>query len=308
MLENKTFEGVNKKPFFSVVIPTYNCAKFLKRSISSVLAQTFQDFELIVVDNSSTDETGAMLKKIDDPRISVIEVQNKGIIAYSRNIGLKRAQGEWVVFLDADDVWLSGKLETVNAKIFENPNVVLLCHNVWRVVYGIRKRIVSCIPSISNIHENLLFVRNCIVTSSVTLKRETAIRIGGFSERRDFVSVEDIDFWIRLSDMGQFCFIDKVLGEWHIHEDNGTKNVELHTNASIQMGEYHMDLWLKKYPGTEEKIRMGTARRFAGVSRALLKGKMFLKARQYAIKSIYITPRNWKAWAVLVFSILRIPI
>ena len=292
-------------PFYSIVIPTYNRARLLERALASVWAQKCQDFEIIIVDNSSTDNTDQVLGNCHDSRLSVIRVQNHGNIAYSRNRGINRARGDWIAFLDSDDVWLPNKLETVQNEIINNPNAILLCHNVWTVTDKGKKRQFSCLPSISNIHENLLFKRNCIVTSATTLRRDIAVKTGGFSEKRELISVEDIDYWIRLSDVGEFCFIDELLGELHIHRDSGRKNVELHANASIHMGEYHFRLWLNENPGSVVMVRKARGKRRASAAHTVLKGNNFLKAREYAISAISLYPFNWKAWVVLILSVLH---
>ena len=130
---------MNKSPFFSVVIPTYNCADFLKRALSSVFVQTYQNFEVIVVDNSSTDNTEDVLNSFDDKRLTVKNVNNNGIIAHSRNKGIKNAIGDWIAFLDSDDVWNSDKLMKVKNAIKQNPKVILICHDEWHIINEERK-------------------------------------------------------------------------------------------------------------------------------------------------------------------------
>ena len=123
-------------PFFSVVIPTYNCAEFLQRSLESVFSQTYQDFEVIVIDNSSTDNTENVLDSVDDKRLTVIKVNNNGIIAHSRNKGIENAKGKWVAFLDSDDIWKPEKLEKISDAIVNNSEVILVCHDEWHVNNG----------------------------------------------------------------------------------------------------------------------------------------------------------------------------
>ena len=277
-------------PFFSAVVPTYNRSKLVQRAISSILAQSFQGFEIIVVDNSSTDNTRETIESLDDPRISIITVQNEGIIAYSRNRGIKEAKGEWVAFLDDDDVWLPEKLETVYSEIQKNSDIILLCSDVMKVIDGTRDSIQKCAPKSQNIYESLLFHRNGIVTSSVVLRRENALKTGGFSEKRDYVSVEDVDYWIRLSNEGDFRFINKPLTELHFHDGRGTRDPNLHATASLCMGEYYLDLWLKDHPGSGLKVRIGRGKRLAGAGRLYLKASNFSKAGKLALHSIILYP------------------
>ena len=110
-------------PRVSVLIPTYNCARFLSQAIDSVLAQTFQDFEILVVDDGSTDDTAQVVARY--PRVRYIRREHCGVSA-SRNAAVAAATGEIVVFLDADDFWLPEKLEKQVTYLDENPNCMLI--------------------------------------------------------------------------------------------------------------------------------------------------------------------------------------
>ena len=130
---------MSKPPFFSVVIPTYNCSDFLKRALTSVFNQTYQNFEVIVIDNSSTDNTEDIINNFDDKRLIATKVNNNGIIAHSRNKGIEIAKGDWIAFLDSDDVWNSDKLIKVKNAIKENPKVILICHDEWHIINNNKK-------------------------------------------------------------------------------------------------------------------------------------------------------------------------
>ena len=98
-------------PLVSIIIPTYNRAEDLKRALQSVFDQTFTDWEVVVVDNHSIDNTDRLIESFNDPRIRLFKIHNEGVIAASRNLGLKHALGEYIAFLDSDDWWLPKKLE-----------------------------------------------------------------------------------------------------------------------------------------------------------------------------------------------------
>ena len=98
-------------PLVSVVIPSYNHGRFLGRALQSVLDQTYTNSEVIVVDNHSTDNTDEVMASFADQRITYLKIHNNGIIAASRNAGLRLAKGEWIAFLDSDDYWSGNKLE-----------------------------------------------------------------------------------------------------------------------------------------------------------------------------------------------------
>ena len=296
---------IYKSPFFSVIIPTYNCARFLKRALSSVISQTYQDFEIIVVDNSSTDDTQNVLESFADQKLNVITVNNNGIIAYSRNRGIENARGEWIALLDSDDIWKPEKLEKVREAINHNPEVILVCHDEWHVDNGQIKKRLKYGPS-TDLYERLLFKGNCLSTSAVSLRRDIALETGGFSEREHFITVEDYEYWIRLSQIGDFFFIDDVLGEWHTHGENYSSTAKFHADALIAVMKHHFDLLLRKFPNKQKQVKHGYSKAWTDAGRILQKGRMFSKANKYVIKAICLNPFQWKAWAVLLLSCLRI--
>jgi glycosyltransferase involved in cell wall biosynthesis len=115
------------KPFFSVVIPLYNKAPHIARSVGSVLNQTFPDFELIIVNDASTDNGVEEVQKFSDPRIRLLHRGNPGPGGYAaRNLGIKEAHGEWVAFLDADDEWYPEHLEMMHALSVQFPDIYFM--------------------------------------------------------------------------------------------------------------------------------------------------------------------------------------
>jgi len=247
-----------------------------------------------------------VLNSYSDPRLNVLTVKNNGIIAYSRNKGIEKSKGEWVAFLDADDIWIPEKLEKVRNAIISNSQAILFCHDEWHVDNGKRKNRLRYGPAVKNFYERLLFKGNCVSTSAVCLRRDIAINSSGFSEREDFVTVEDYEYWIRLSELGDFFFINEVLGEWHTHSSNFSSNAIIHSEALIAVLEHHFDLWLNKFPSTQKQVIRGRSKAWTLSSRILQKNCIFSKAIQYAIKAICLNPFQWKAWGVLLLSLLRI--
>ena len=100
-----------ERPLVSVVIPTYNHAQYLRRALTSVLDQSYVNWEVIVIDNHSTDNTDELMEDFLGPQITYIKIHNSGIIALSRNAGINAARGEWIAFLDSDDWWTKDKLQ-----------------------------------------------------------------------------------------------------------------------------------------------------------------------------------------------------
>ena len=294
-------------PFFSIVIPTYNCADLLKRSLLSVFAQTYQNYEIIVVDNSSLDNTNDVLRTFEDERLSVIKVINNGIIAYSRNKGIKSSNGKWIAFLDSDDVWSPKKLDKVYDVINLNPETILVCHDEWSFVSNVKKNYLNYGPAGRDIYERLLFKSNCLSTSAVCVNKEVVINTGGFSEESRFITAEDYEYWIRLSCEGEFYFINEALGEWHVHSNNDSVgNPIKHASAITSVNEYHLDLWLKENPADYKKVKKGKARMWSTSARILQTGYEFKEAIKYSKLSIQSKLFQFKAWIILVLSILKI--
>ena len=115
-------------PLVSIVIPTYNHAKFIGKALKSVLDQTYENWEAIVIDNQSIDQTSKILSNYTDPRIKCFKINNDGIIAKSRNLGIKKATGEWIAFLDSDDWWTKDKLEACIGMIGTNVDFIYHAH------------------------------------------------------------------------------------------------------------------------------------------------------------------------------------
>ena len=115
--------------FVSVIIPTYNHAKFLAKAIKSVLDQTYTNFEIIVIDNHSTDNTNEVVNSFNDARLKLLKVHNNGVIAISRNKGILEAKGDWIAFLDSDDFWYPSKLETAMNFALQNDEYEVICTN-----------------------------------------------------------------------------------------------------------------------------------------------------------------------------------
>ena len=135
------------KPFFTVVIPTYNRAELLKEAIQSVFDQTFENFELIVIDDHSTDKTKDVVSSFHDSRIKYILNDHAKGGAGTRNAGIFRAKGEWIAFLDDDDIWLPKKLELQYKKIQEIDCTVGLIYTGYAVYDFDKKReILVAIP------------------------------------------------------------------------------------------------------------------------------------------------------------------
>jgi glycosyltransferase involved in cell wall biosynthesis len=214
-------------PKVSVVIPTYNRSKLLKKTLQSVLDQTYRDYEILVVNNSSTDDTKEMIESFEDPRIRVLDIQNQGVIAKSRNLGMRNAQGEYIAFLDDDDLWLPEKLEKQVDYLEKHTEYDLVYAPVWTIDENdVRKEYLEIKrdPAEGRIFYEL--VRgNYISTLTVMMRRPLLSDIGFFSEDPALRSIEDYDYWLRIALKKQIGFIDEPLALYRVHSSGVSKTV-----------------------------------------------------------------------------------
>jgi glycosyltransferase involved in cell wall biosynthesis len=212
-------------PLVSVIIPTYNQAALLQKALQSVINQTCSDWEAIVIDNNSTDETKVVVESIHDERIRYVAFSNNGIIAASRNHGIRLATGDIVAFLDSDDLWYPSKLSTSLDSIKNGADAV--CHGLWIRKDGILDNKLGPEHLSEKIFETLLYKGNSgIATSAVMVKKECFDRFGVFSEDPTIVTAEDYELWLRLAKRGiRWGFIPEVLGEYTVHGKNASGNV-----------------------------------------------------------------------------------
>ncbi|MBO7678056.1 MAG: glycosyltransferase family 2 protein, partial [Thermoguttaceae bacterium] len=120
-------------PFFSVVVPVYNARQWVGRAIESVLAQSFEDFELILVDDGSPDDSAEVIARYTDPRVKLIRQENRGE-GGARNRGIEASTGKWIAFLDADDQWLPGFLED-HYRVISDHQEIDFCYSSYRRIY-----------------------------------------------------------------------------------------------------------------------------------------------------------------------------
>lgn len=210
-------------PVFSIVIPTYNRKQRLYQTILSVLGQTFTDFEVLVMDDGSTDGTREMVNGLSDPRIIYSWEVNSGGPAKPRNRGLSKSSAPWICFLDADDTWLPDKLSCMWDAIKANPNVDVLCHfEILRRSDTTVEKVLEHGPFEDDFYKVLLLKGNRLSTSAVTVRRDFVIMHGiVFNTDPNYFIVEDFDFWLHLARFkANFKFIPLVLGVYNIEIDN----------------------------------------------------------------------------------------
>ncbi len=212
-------------PIVSIVIPTYNHAKFIGKALESVIDQTYKNWEAIVIDNNSTDNTDKVINQYNDPRIKYLKINNDGVIAKSRNLGIKEAKGEWIAFLDSDDWWTKDKLEICLKNI--DINVDFIYHDL-KIVYDKsrfnfkRKKYIGRQLKKPILHDLLISYitkGTAIGNSSVIIRKNILAKIRGISENKDLVAAEDFNTWARIARItNKFKYMSGKLGYYLIHD------------------------------------------------------------------------------------------
>lgn len=206
-------------PLVSVVIPTYNHARFLGRALQSVLGQTYTHWEAIVIDNYSTDNTDEVVQGFTDPRITYLKIHNNGVIAASRNAGIRAAKGEWVAFLDSDDWWTEDKLQACFDCINDSVDVVYHDLEIVRTPPSFfRRKAIESLQVKKPVLIDLLVRGNVISTSSILVRKGLLNQIDGMSEDPDMVAAEDYNTWLRIAKLTDgFRYLSGRLGFYKLH-------------------------------------------------------------------------------------------
>lgn len=213
---------LNSNSLISVIMPTYNQAEFLSYSINSVLSQTFTNWELLIVDNFSSDETTNVLANYSDPRIKIFQINNGGIIAKSRNVAIKAAEGSWIAFLDSDDYWFPNKLEIVS-KYF-HLNCDFIYHHMKVVTDNVISNEIIKSRRLQNpILKDLIINGNTIATSSVVVRKNRLTEVNCMNEAPELIGIEDYNTWLRISKITEaFKLAPIELGVYRKHEMNNS--------------------------------------------------------------------------------------
>ncbi len=225
------------EPIFSVVIPAYNAAGFITKTLGCLNNQKFRDFEALVINDGSIDNTEAVITEYiarhRHLNLRLVNQENKGI-AGARNRGILEAKGCYVAFLDHDDIWYPEKLSRCCEVLKMFPQTTVLCHNeVLRDISGKIVRYLKCGPYVKDMFRKLLYGGSCLYTSATVIGRDTLVEVGLFRENPEFSTGEDYDLWLRLSKKHKIYFLPEILGEYVLDTRNASLNFERHYNNQM---------------------------------------------------------------------------
>jgi len=292
---------MSSTPLVTVVIPTYNHAHFLREALQSLCAQTFTDWEAVVVNNYSEDDTIAVIESFADPRIRLENFRNNGVIAASRNRGIALARGCYVAFLDSDDTWYPDKL--IRCIPYLDKGADLVCHGLRCI--GERKGVIYCGPQQRATYDALLYEGNCITPSASVVRKDLVESVGSFSEDPAIVTAEDYHLWIKLAKAGaSMRFIKEILGEYRIHAGNQSSAVLRHLDSVLCV----VKEFLPVDSSSGLKLRIRLRRPFAiayyGAARGMQKNGQFAKAWPLFVRALVYWPFYPKIYAAIALNVI----
>ena len=287
----------------SVVVPTFNHAKFLNQALQSIIEQSHQNWEAIIVNNFSTDDTLQIIESFNEPRFKVVNFQNNGVIAASRNEGIRRSSAPFIAFLDSDDMWYSEKLSRCLVEL-EGGND-LVCHGEKWVSTDTRQRNIVYGPASNATHDKLLFRGNCLSTSATIVRRDILNQVGGFSEDSTFTTAEDYELWLKISQItSRFIFVDEILGEYRRHELGASSSVLRHLNAELAVVNSHISL-AQKRDIFSFRARNRKAKAIYSAGRTCMRVREYRLASSFFLRAIIKSPFFIRSYAALALTIAR---
>ncbi len=271
----------------SVIIPTFNRQEVVGQAVQSVLAQTYTDYEVLVVDDGSTDDTEQVLHTWHSS-IRYIKKANGGP-ASARNEGLRHASSDYVAFLDSDDLWEPTFLQTGMSFFSNNHDLGLFTTAHWVEPERLHRPRVKHARLEGDLY-SLLFQKNFITTSAVLVKRGCFETIGGFNEKLE--QAEDYDMWLRIARRYPMVFLNQPLCRWRSHSSNVSRHelqrrvcVQRVIQANYDPARISQKIW---------KLRQ--SRIWVSLGRAYLQQSYKTKAHQCFREAIRLTPLRFRPW------------
>jgi glycosyltransferase involved in cell wall biosynthesis len=289
-------------PKVSVIIPAYNAAPYTVEAIESVLNQTFKDFEIIVVDDGSTDNTKELLQPyVDDCRINYIYKENGGASS-ARNMGIRASKGQYIACLDCDDLWLPEKLEICTEFLENNPKIGLVYTRVFFIDSHGNNVGTSGGRCKSGMIFEKLIVKNFIMNSTPVVKKECFTKVGLFDE--SVFHPADWDMWLRISEHYPIIYLDKILTKYRIRESRYfERNIEHAKSEIFRVLEktFRLRTYLPK------KLKRKAISNVSFESAKAYARKLNLKnARKEAFKAVKLCPYNVKYYLLFILLFLSI--
>lgn len=216
------------EPQISVIITTYNCAAFVENTIESAVNQTYRNKEIIIVDDGSDDSTRTQIEKLADKykEFQCYFLEHTGSPAKVRNYGISKSKGNYIAFLDGDDVWVKNKLSIQVKKLAQNPGCVLAYS--MSVTFGDVNYFSPYYEVLPLLHRAARtrdeLVKGNVITNSSVLVKADVLKESGWFDEDPLLKVEDYELWLRLGEKGNYLFIPRILVRYRIHGNQFSGN------------------------------------------------------------------------------------
>ena len=293
-------------PNISVIVPAYNCAQYLPEAIKSILGQTYQDFEIIVIDDGSTDHTRAIVEEYQKrypEKIRYIYQENQGL-ACARNAGLRNARGEYIALLDADDQWLPERLEA-GVRALEIDNGIGLVHSDTIIISKeegpLNKKWKKKYKMSGHIFLSLFLRKTHISCPTVLFRKECCARVGLFDENLTRLGCEDRELWLRIAQKYKIVYINKILACYRVSKNSMSRDKYKMLKARL----YIVD---KFFPaGREGKIfrRLALAKIYRDSGDVDLLDCNFDDSKESYCRSLLFWPFSLWPWVNLIKALLH---
>lgn len=296
----------------SVVMTTYMHGKYIRAAVKSVLGQTFGDYELIIIDDGSPDNTAEEVSNVRDKRIKYIRQEPSGLPANARNRGIKEAGGRLIAFFDGDDYWHPNKLARCLEVFDRDRSVDILCHDVDLLSANDEKVFKRTFfgPYEDDMYGQLLLKGNALFPTSTVARRSIFSEDGfSFSEDKNLFTVEDYDLWLRLAKSGSynFFYLPRVLGRHRVFEGSASR-AHIETQALNTL--YLFDKNLKGLDLKQGRLRQIIKKRksqiMLGAGLAFNYRRKFSESVRWNIKAIGEYPLYPKPYFALLASLCRL--
>ncbi len=288
----KTCKTPSKNGLVSVILPVFNGSKFINTAIDSVVSQTYQNFEIIAVDDGSSDNSFEILSQRCDSRIRIFRKANGGV-AHTRNYAIQRSKGEFIAFLDQDEEWFCNKLEKQIDFINAQPDypivytdAISICLNNsrqplrWSELYK---------PTSGFIFSDLYRTDNFILLSSVFLKKSLIDEVGFLCIDKAFRGVDDFEFWLRISQNHKFGYIPEVLVKRTVHADNFSYKSKKSLSLMIENA---LHVYRKYYQLSEKISRRDYSNAILRRTSYMVHNRLYIMLLQYLCFAFIIDPSN----------------
>ncbi len=286
----------------SVIVPSYNMARYLPKSVPSALAQTYTNLEVVIVDDGSSDDTAQVVRQWDkDPRVRLHRQPNGGL-SHARNQGIAHSKGPFIALLDADDIWMPQKLALQMALFKDRPQVGVVFSNYERMNDNEERMPMGPTTMYRGKVSGRLLVENFVPASSAVVRRECFERCGGFEV--ELKTGEDYEMWLRLSAHTEFDFVPEPLMRYRIWGGQMSRDYRGRFETAIRV----MQRFLDRNPGVVDKavVNEAWAHTYTGRGNVTLwRGKDRPAALRDYLRALSLVPGYWPAWKAFVRAFVK---